>query len=528
MCNFADMVEEISEFALIDSTSTAPSLPSAHAFNLATEYAAVASDAHKKDLGQFFTPVELGAHIAGLSTFSGVEVRLLDPGFGSGILACALIEHLVATNSGLAVIHLDAYDIDIGVQPYAQDVLGYLAQWLEARHIILHAHLLFEDFILSQAVYWQLPLQPITPRYDIVIANPPYFKLGRDDPRNSLMRPRQLDQPNIYALFVVQAALLTQPGGELLFLIPRSFCSGLYYERFRIFLYQHLRIKQLHLFHSREQAFAKDNVLQENIIFKATRTEEVTKQDYPLLVTSSTGIQDVATSNQLTCTLYQIVDLGSREKVLFLPTTTAELALIADFKTWRHRLHSFKIKVSTGPVVGFRATIYLREKAAKNNIPLLWINNVRRGAINWPNERDRMQYLSSKDSNKISSLLPVRNYVLLRRFSAKDDKHRLIAAPFLATQWAKYKQVGLENKLNYLYASAGELTEIQAAGLSALLNSNLYNAFFKIFSGNTQVSATEIRALPMPVLAVIEEIGKQVLNKGQEATDAIVNAALKH
>ncbi|MEJ7665603.1 MAG: hypothetical protein WKG07_41825 [Hymenobacter sp.] len=155
-------------------------------------------------------------------------------------------------------------------------------------------------------------------------------------------------------------------------------------------------------------------------------------------------------------------------------------------------------------------------------MPLLWIDHVRRGQINWPNARDRRQYLDGA-SGKKAGLLPVRNYVLLRRFSAKDDKHRLIAAPLLAADWSQYAAVGLENKLNYLYARRGQLTDAQTAGLAALLNSNLYDAFFRIFNGNTQVSATEARALPMPELATIEEIGRQALGPGQQATDAIVN-----
>lgn len=507
--------------------SQAPPTPSIYAARLATEYAATATDAHKKGLGQFFTPASLGAYLASLATFTGTEVRLLDPGFGAGILACSLIEHLVQTNPVLTTIHLDAYDIDTGVLPYAQDALDYLTQWLGSKGITLHAHLFDEDFILAQEADWQLfPLMPITPRYDIVIANPPYFKIGNEDPRNLLMSRRQLEQRNIYALFVVKAVLLTHPDGELLFLIPRSFCSGLYFEQFRAFLYQYLRFEQFHLFHSREHAF-ENAVLQENIIFKATRVDGASKLNYSLHISSSTGTQDLTTANQLHCTLHQIVDFNSREKALFLPTTPVELTLISDFKTWGHRLIDFSIEVSTGPVVAFRTRPFLREKARKGRVPLFWIEHVRRGVIDWPNNGARHQYLAPV-KDKPTSLLPIRNYVLLRRFSAKDDKHRLIAAPFFAAKWSSYETVGFENKLNYLYIRNGQLSEARTAGLAALLNSDLYNTFFQIFNGNTQVSATEVRALPMPPIAMIEYIGQQVLDKGLEAVDSIVNEVLKH
>ncbi|MCC3160869.1 hypothetical protein LJ737_26790, partial [Hymenobacter sp. 15J16-1T3B] len=81
----------------------------------------------------------------------------------------------------------------------------------------------------------------------------------------------------------------------------------------------------------------------------------------------------------------------------------------------------------------------------------------------------------------------------------------------------------LENKLNYLYARKGILTNIQVAGLAALLNSEIYDAFFRIFNGNTQVSATEVRALPMPTLNTIEEIGRRVIGLATEDMEPVVN-----
>jgi len=101
------------------------------------------------------------------------------------------------------------------------------------------------------------------------------------------------------------------------------------------------------------------------------------------------------------------------------------------------------------------------------------------------------------------------NVVLLRRFSAKEDSRRLIAAPLLRGQ-LDAKLIGLENHLNYIYRPTGELTTPQAMGLSALLNSSLLDRYFRISNGNTQVSATEIRAMPLPPLHVIDRMGQIV------------------
>jgi len=57
------------------------------------------------------------------------------------------------------------------------------------------------------------------------------------------------------------------------------------------------------------------------------------------------------------------------------------------------------------------------------------------------------------------------------------------------------------------------MTEAETVGLSALLNSGLIDRYFRISNGNTQVNATELRALPLPSLSVICEIGKTVMKE---------------
>ena len=64
--------------------------------------------------------------------------------------------------------------------------------------------------------------------------------------------------------------------------------------------------------------------------------------------------------------------------------------------------------------------------------------------------------------------------------------------------------------MNYIYRPKGKLSKKLALGLSAFLNSSLLDRYFRISNGNTQVSATEIRAMPLPSLEVIEEVGDGV------------------
>ena len=124
-------------------------------------------------------------------------------------------------------------------------------------------------------------------------------------------------------------------------------------------------------------------------------------------------------------------------------------------------------------------------------------------------------------ANKL--LVPNQNYVFLRRFTAKEEHHRLVAAPYFAE--LDTEVIGLENHLNYIHRPNGHLTEHETRGLAVLLNSTLMDSYFRIFSGNTQVSATELRKLPLPPLETIVELGRLDAVSDNDV-DTLVNEVL--
>ena len=127
-------------------------------------------------------------------------------------------------------------------------------------------------------------------------------------------------------------------------------------------------------------------------------------------------------------------------------------------------------------------------------------------------------------------MLSNRNYVLLRRFSTKDDKSRLIATPYFAENFKQLK-IGIENHLNYIYKYKGELSKSEVMGLAALFNSSLFDLYFRTFNGNTQVSATELKEIPLPPMIKIESVGFELLKSNeisQENIDSVINKIILH
>lgn len=161
--------------------------------------------------------------------------------------------------------------------------------------------------------------------------------------------------------------------------------------------------------------------------------------------------------------------------------------------------------------------------------PLYWLHNVTKMKAEWPIfVPNKSQYINKTEVSK-KMLTVNKNYVFLRRFSSKDDKSRLIASPYFS-RFNDSDFIGIENKLNYIYRLDGELQENEAVGISAILNSKVFDTYFRTFNGNVNVSATEIRLMPFPTIEVIREVGNTLIEQNdfsQEKIDSIVNQWLE-
>ncbi|MBU3663813.1 MAG: methyltransferase, partial [Bacteroidetes bacterium] len=105
-------------------------LPSDFADRLGIYYTQQVTTSHKKINGQFFTPTPIARLLASFCDLSKTRIKILDPGCGTTILSCALIEHLVESQNGIEIIDLVAYETDLELIPYSQKALDYLKNWL--------------------------------------------------------------------------------------------------------------------------------------------------------------------------------------------------------------------------------------------------------------------------------------------------------------------------------------------------------------------------------------------------------------
>src|SRR5579862_3958308 len=388
---------------------------------------------YRKENGIFLTPVGMADFMASHVGANGRRVRLLDPGAGSGTLLCALVEHLVTTNPSLREIDLVAYETDADLQDGLSMVLEELRRWSVNRGIDLKAVIERRDFLRAHAGVLAdngaLFAEQISEPFDVVIANPPYFKIAKSDQRAKDAAAIVHGQPNIYALFMGVAAALLRPSGEFLFIIPRSFAAGPYFRVFRERFFDVIRPVKVHLFGSRREAFGRDEVLQENLVLYGLRDRDwLTRgNDFDLTISSSAGLVDIDSSLVRTLPMADALSSQSSDRILRLPVLGKEDAALKIVDSWSGSLHQYHMNISTGPVVPFRATEFLcdTQTASHACVPLIWMNHVHAMQVSFPNGTKKPQYIA-RSAMKRSLLLPNRNYVLLRRFSAKEEAHRLV------------------------------------------------------------------------------------------------------
>jgi adenine-specific DNA-methyltransferase len=132
-----------------------------------------------------------------------------------------------------------------------------------------------------------------------------------------------------------------------------------------------------------------------------------------------------------------------------------------------------------------------------------------RGRVTWPRPGTKKPNALALAPATDDLLVPSGVYVLVKRFSSKEEKRRIVAAVFDPLR-VRAPRVGFENHLNYFHRNGAGLTRKLAKGLAAFLNSTLVDAFFRQFNGHTQVNATDLRSLRYPSEEQLVALGARV------------------
>lgn len=438
---------------------------------------------HRSKFGQFFTPGGVAEFMASLLTFGGKErVRLLDPGAGIGSLTAA-----AAQRAGKQRIHATCYELEPVFQAELKDTLDALPNVdaeVQSRDFIEHALLLVTG--------------NRSPRYTHAILNPPYKKINTGSPHRMLMRKLGLETTNLYTCFLACAVALCAEGAQVVAIVPRSFMNGLYFKPFRYWMLNRAAITHIHVFDRRDAAFADDEVLQENVILRLV----VGAAQGSIKVSSSTDQRFIDVKSR-ECEYSEIVTPGDDEQFIHVPTMGAPSSTgLPGFS-----LRELGLDVCTGPVVDFRLREHIRPQAEEGAVPLLYASHFSGGRFEWP-KVGRKPNSIRPNADTERWLMPKGCYVILRRFSSKEEKRRVVAYLYDGESMPG-DVVGFENHLNVIHEDRHGLPRDLARGMTAYLNSQAVDDYFRVFSGHTQVNATDLRRLKYPSREDLRKLGEE-------------------
>lgn len=455
----------------------------------------------RKKYGQFFTSKETAAFMAGLLEIPRDKqtISVLDPGAGSGILTAAVVDRL-ETVSNIEMVCLTCYENNDGVIELLRSNLELIKN-NSSKKIIYEIRK--ENYIISQAeTYNGTFAAELNPQhYDIVVANPPYIKLPKSAPEATAMHDVCYGAPNLYFLFAEMSAFDLQENGEMVYIVPRSWTSGAYFKKFRNKFFRDMVLEHIHLFESRDKVFEIESVLQETMIFKARKTS---RKPETVKVTTTKNNADFEERTVYEAP-YEIV-VNGEEDYVYLVTNEQEANILKKMSGWKNTLPKIGLKMKTGLTVDFRNREALCNSAENGAVPLFYAQHIQNGKVVFPIGKEN-EYL---ETSQMGLLQKNTNYLFVKRFTAKEEHRRLQCGVYLARRNPEYTKISTQNKINFI-AGIRELSECTVYGLYVLFNSTLYDRYYRILNGSTQVNSTEVNSMPVPSIEIIESMGKSLI-----------------
>lgn len=476
-------------------------------------------------LGQFMTPANVAVFMASMLDVASPprELCLLDAGSGTGILTAAVIAEFCARleSQRPAAIDVVAWEIDSSLEPLLRRTFGYCEEIATRAGIRFTWDVRCEDFITGaadliagNALFGASPDRP----FNVAVLNPPYRKLNSDSRERACLDRLGMGTSNLYSAFVWLALELLQDGGEIVAITPRSFMNGAYFRTYREALMQRLAIRRIHVYDARDVAFSTDGVLQENVIFHGVRGASPA----PIRVTTSNGPGDQGLTERMVDPSEMVLP-DDGQSVMRLVADDNGARITRGILGLTHYVSDLGVSISTGRVVGFRARDRLHMEAEPGDAPMILTRHCRGGFVEWPKGSRGIPNGLSVSGPNDDLVLPSGWYVLVNRFSAKEDRRRVMASLFDPRR-LDADCVAFDNKLNVFHRQNAGLPEALAKGLAAFLNSSVVDAYFRQVSGHTQINAGDLRGLKFPDAGALARLGEAVgdVMPGADEIDALL------
>lgn len=479
----------------------------------------------KKKLGQFYTPTNIVQRMIyeiknNLRSLTNTDL-LIDPACGTGVFLIEIIKELKKTFKQSIVIeyvekNIFAYDVN----PFA-----VIATKINIAYILLKefpdekARIL--DIINVDNVFYNIRwkntvVEPDNNLYSIILGNPPYFKLNSELIKDITGYSEILyGQPNIYSFFMYWGMKHLKMDGAMSFIVPQSIRSGLYFKNLRSKM-KDLRIRALIHIDSRQNVFDR---AEQAVLIICLENKPVANSKTKIQFYDGNG-----TINAEFKIPRQKLMMDEQNNHIFVINKRIEMYSILDkifTKCPTLESEGTKLKFCNGLFVWNQHKEDIVDEEF-SGIPIIYGGNIQPLKFDFSacsTNKERKQYAQITKKTK-SYVLKGKRLLIQRTTNFEKDirlKTCIISDDFLK----RYESYFLENHVNFLCSDEGkdELLSLEKMYYYlGMLNSKLVNYIFTSKSGNTQVSANELNALPFPTGGE-QEISKFVSSHVNELQD---------
>lgn len=462
------------------------------------EYIYKTNKSKLQKMSQFFTPINIAKKMVkelDFFDFENESIYILEPSAGFGILIFNLIDKIIQ-NKAIKNIDLTCFELDCEISKFLSFNLENLKIYLSDEFNINFSYTVINtNFINYYNKHWMR--KNTSGKFDIIISNPPYKKINRNDEEATIMKDIVYGQPNIYQLFIAMSISLLAPHGVYIAITPRNYLTGSYSKLLRKYIFNNYHVSSIHSFDDMNM-FKEVN--QEVIIskIKNTKTERNITISHNGNFKFTTDLKNIIVSDD-----YAII----------VPKASDDITTFSQFKSLNNTLDDLNIKISVGPVVQFRNKEFLSKyKYNKTYAPLLISGDIKQNNILDYNNRSISDKATHNKSINISSrnIIKNSNYLLLRKIASKKD-NRLITVSILKENYFNHEYLGLDNNILYFSKIGDNFDIFELTGLYCYLNSNSFEKYYSIINGTYTINVTDFKYIHFPTLKTLKQMGKKLI-----------------